>query len=80
VDGKIDSWSVIDAKYQHEAEYKRWDIDMHLPVFEKALYNVAKQQPIKFRIMYEELKEKDEKFFKIARKTLRKIKAEYNFS
>ena len=80
LDGKVDSLDVIDLNHQHKTRYQRWDIKLNMPLFEKALYVIAKHKPEKFREIYSELKSHDMEFWGIANVVLRRIHNEYAFN
>jgi len=77
VDGKVDSFDIIDINSSHKASYYRWEI--HKNAFEKAMYLSAKQEPEKFKEIYKALKKSDPEYFEIAKKVLNKIQKEYDF-
>ena len=79
LNGKIDHLQICDVDYDYKSEYQRWDLKAHKDTFKKVLYFLAKHQPEKFKLMYNELKVYDDEFFEDAEYVLKKIKAEYNY-
>lgn len=78
LDGKVDSFDIIDIDIAHKASYYRWEINKKL--FERALYLAAKQHPETFKEIYKALKKSDPEFFEIAKNILNKIQSEYDFN
>jgi len=79
LNGKIDHLQICDVEHNYKSEYQRWDLKAHDDTFKKTLYFLAKHQPEKFKLMYNELKVYDDEFFEYAEYVLKKIKGEYNY-
>jgi len=80
LNSKVDYLEVLDIPHRHKAHYSRDDIRENKLIFENALYHLAKQKPKDFRGLYSELRKRDSQFFKMAKKVLKKIQAEYKFN